>query len=127
MSEAAKGSDAAMPVLYGIRNCDSVKAARAWLARRGIDHRFHDYGKDGVPAEALARWLAALGRDALVNRRGTTWRRLAEAERASLVDDASALALLRAHPSLIRRPLLAAADGSLAAGFDEARWSGLLG
>lgn len=113
------------PVLYGIAHCDGVRKARAWLAGRGVEHRFHDYGKDGVPARELSRWSAALGWETLLNRRGTTWRRLDDAERASAVDAASAEALLRARPSLIRRPLLALGD-ALVVGFDAARYESLL-
>jgi len=65
-----------MLTLYGIANCDTVKKARAWLAGAGVEHRFHDYKKTGVPDEALARWIAALGWEALLNRQGTTWRKL---------------------------------------------------
>lgn len=119
----ASASAAVVPViLYGIANCDSVKKARAWLAERGVAYRFHDYGKDGVPARELSRWSAALGWEALLNRRGTTWRRLEEVERASAVDAASAEALLRARPSLIRRPVLAVGD-ELVVGFDAARYA----
>jgi len=112
--------------LYGIQGCDTVKQARAWLAQAGIEHRFHDYGKNGVPADELARWIAALGWEALLNRRGTTWRRLDDAARASPVDAASAAALLRAWPSLIRRPVLTAGD-EIVVGFDAARYAQLLG
>jgi arsenate reductase len=112
--------------LYGIRNCDTVKQARAWLAQAGVGHRFHDYGKHGVPADELARWIGAHGWEALLNRRGTTWRRLDEAARASPVDAASAAVLLRAWPSLIRRPVLTM-ENQIVVGFDAARYVRLLG
>src|SRR5690606_21288346 len=74
---ASEREDARMEtVIYGIRNCDTMKKALAWLAGEGIAVQFHDYRKDGVDEAALRAWCAALGRDALINRRGTTWRKL---------------------------------------------------
>ncbi len=112
-----------MNSVYGIANCDTVKRARAWLDGQGVAYRFHDFKKQGVPAEALDRWLAAAGWEALVNRRGTTWRRLDEATRGTVVDAASARAALLAHPSLIRRPVVEwEAPAGLTVGFDAAAW-----
>lgn len=96
--------------LYGISNCDTVKNSRTWLAQHGVAVRFFDFRKNGVPADHLQRWIAALGRDTLVNRRGTTWRKLGGGEQARVVDDASAIALLTAHPSAIRRPVIEWSD-----------------
>jgi Spx/MgsR family transcriptional regulator len=111
-----------MVTLYGIPNCDTVKKARAFLAERGVAHTFHDYKKQGVPVEALDRWIAELGWEALVNRRGTTWRQLDPARQARVVDAASAKALMLEAPSLIRRPVVE--NGSaLHVGFDAAEWS----
>jgi len=106
-----------MITVYGIANCDTVKRARAWLADQGLETAFHDYKKQGVPAAELPAWLAAFGRDRLVNRAGTTWRKLDEAARAAVVDDASATALMLAEPSVIKRPVVRWADGSLTLGF----------
>jgi len=92
--------------LYGIPNCDTVKRARAWLAEHEIDVSFHDFKKQGVPTERLDAWIKALGWEALVNRRGTTWRRLDEAAREAVVDAASARALMLAQPSVIKRPVI---------------------
>ncbi len=111
-----------MPTLYGIPNCDTVKRARAWLAERGVAVAFHDFKKAGVPADELDRWTAALGWDRLINRQGTTWRRLDEATRAAVVDAASARALMLAQPSVIRRPVVDWGDGRLTVGFDPAAW-----
>ncbi|MDB5731679.1 MAG: arsenate reductase and related [Variovorax sp.] len=112
--------------VHGIANCDTVKRARAWLDGHAVAYRFHDFKKLGVPEAALDRWLAALGWEALVNRRGTTWRRLDEATRGAVVDAASARAVLLAHPSLIRRPVVEWEDApaGLTVGFDEALWTG---
>ena len=106
-----------MITVYGIPNCDTVKRARAWLAAHGHEVAFHDFKKQGVPAELLPAWLAAFGRDKLINRAGTTWRKLDDATRAAVVDDASAIALMQAEPSLIKRPVVRWADGSLTLSF----------
>jgi Spx/MgsR family transcriptional regulator len=111
------------PTLYGIPNCDTVKKARAWLQAQGRAARFHDFKKAGVPVARLDAWLAALGWEALLNRRGTTWRQLDDAMRAAVVDAAGAKRLMLAHPSVIRRPVVEWADGAITAGFDAADWS----
>ena len=111
-----------MITLYGIPNCGTVKKARAWLGERGAAHAFHDFKQQGVPEAALDVWLAALGWEALVNRKGTTWRKLDDATRAAVVDAASARRVLLAQPSLIRRPVVQWASGAVTAGFDAADW-----
>lgn len=108
--------------LYGIPNCDTVKKARAWLAGQGVDYTFHDFKKAGVPEEHLQAWLKAVPWDRLVNRQGTTWRKLADAERAAVVDAASAAALARSVPSVIKRPVVEWPGGAVTVGFDEALW-----
>lgn len=95
-----------MLTLYGIPNCDTVKKSRAWLTERGVEHAFHDFKKQGVPTERLDAWVAALGWEALVNRKGTTWRKLTDAEREVVQDAASARALMLAQPSVIKRPVV---------------------
>ena len=108
--------------LYGIPNCDTVKRARAWLAAEGVAVRFHDFKKAGVPPAELTRWLDELGWERLLNRQGSTWRKLDEAQRASVVDAASARALMLAQPSVIRRPVVDWGAG-LTVGFDPDRWA----
>lgn len=112
-----------LPTVFGIPNCDTVKKARAWLTAQGIEHRFHDFKKQGVPTDALDRWLQAAGWEVLVNRKGTTWRGLDESVRAGVVDAGSARALLLAHASVIKRPVVEWADGRITVGFDPAAWS----
>ncbi|MBL8384966.1 MAG: arsenate reductase [Burkholderiales bacterium] len=112
--------------LYGIPNCDQVRRARAWLDQRRTPYRFHDFKRDGLPPALASAWLAALGAEALINRKGTTWRRLSDAERASADAPAGALALLTAQPSLVRRPVLAA-RGRICAGYDERAFEELIG
>ena len=106
--------------LYGIPNCDTVKKARAWLDQRGLAYAFHDYKKEGADAARLAEWSDALGWEVLLNRRGTTFRALSEADKAD-IGRAKAIRLMQAHPSLIKRPV-AVHPGGFLAGFDAARW-----
>jgi arsenate reductase (glutaredoxin) len=103
--------DAAM-ILYGIRHCDTVKKARAWLDVAVVEYTFHDYQASGVPEAALRDWVARLGWEALLNRAGTTFRRLPEGDKAD-VDGERAILLMLAHPSLIRRPVLVAGEALL--------------
>jgi arsenate reductase (glutaredoxin) len=110
-----------MTTLYGIPNCDTVKKARTWLTDHGVEHQFHDFKKQGVPEAALDQWLAALGWEPLVNRKGTTWRKLDDTTRAAVVDAASARALMLAQPSVIKRPVVQWADG-VTVGFDAEAW-----
>ena len=105
------------PLLYGIPNCDTVKRARAWLEDRGVEHRFHDFKKNGVPTQNLTHWIEEKGWEALLNRHGTTWRKLDEATKASVVDAASAIDALTAHASLIRRPVVEWPNGDITVGF----------
>ena len=105
-----------MPVtIYGIANCDTMRKARAWLSQNGIEHHFHDYRKHGVERRRLESWCASLGWETLLNRAGTTFRKLADAEKAA-VDHKQAIALMLAQPSLIKRPVLDA-NGRLLVGF----------
>jgi Spx/MgsR family transcriptional regulator len=112
--------------LFGIPNCDTVKKARLWLTARGVDYVFHDFKKLGVPAEQLPQWLAAVGWEKLVNRKGTTWRQLEPATQAAIKDDASASALMLAHPSVIKRPVVVWGDGGVSVGFDAASFAARL-
>lgn len=106
-------------VMYGIKNCDTIKKARNYLSTSGIDFHFHDYRADGLDAALLQSFIDQLGYDVLLNTRGTTWRQLPEAKRDAIRDAASAKALMLAHPALIKRPVLAAPDGTLLVGFKE--------
>lgn len=109
--------------LYGIANCDTMKKARAWLDAEGLDHRFHDYKKQGVDAERLAAWVERAGWEKLLNRAGMTFRRLPDADKANL-DAGRAIALMLAHPSAIKRPVLEA-DDRLLIGFSPDAYAGL--
>ena len=111
-----------MTTLYGIPNCDTVKKARTWLDEQGIAYTFHDFKKAGVPAQ-LDAWIAALGWETVLNRKGTTWRKLDAAQQALVQDAVSAAALLRAQPSAIKRPIVEWDDGSVTAGFAPEAWA----
>lgn len=114
-------TDASNAVLYGIPNCDTVKRARQWLAQRGVACQFHDFKKLGVPVEALAAWVQAAGWARVVNRQGTTWRQLGDADKALLAEPtAEALAFLAQHASVIKRPVVRWPDGRITVGMDEA-------
>lgn len=113
--------------VYGIPNCDTVKRARTWLAERGADARFHDFKKQGLPAARLDAWLAAAGWERVVNRQGTTWKKLDLATREAMVDAASARALLLAQPSIVKRPVVEWPDGAITVGFDADDWARRLG
>ena len=108
--------------LYGIANCDTVKKARAWLTDRGQAHTFHDFKKQGVSPELLAPWMQAVGWETLLNRKGTTWRKLDAADQAAVADAASACALMLANPSVIKRPVVDW-GGDITIGFDAADWA----
>ncbi|WP_375287718.1 arsenate reductase [Sphingomonas sp.] len=112
-----------MTTLYGIPNCDTVKRARTWLAEHEVSYDFHDYKKAGVPEAELRRWVARLGWEALLNRAGTTFRKLPDADKADL-DAERALAIMLAHPSAIRRPVLVR-DEVLEVGFSPERYATL--
>lgn len=108
--------------VYGIPNCDTVKKARRWLDTRGVSYTFHDYKKEGVPAD-LDDWVAQVGWESLLNRRGTTWRKLPSDVQARSIDSASARQLMREHASLIKRPVVTDGRAVIAVGFDEQAWA----
>jgi len=107
-------------ILYGIKNCDTVRKARAWLDTRGIAYAFHDYKVAGIDAARLRAWAAELGWERLLNRAGTTFRKLPEADKEGL-DEGKAIALMLAQPSMIKRPLLDLGERRLL-GFDAAAY-----
>jgi arsenate reductase len=115
-----------MITLYGIPNCDTVKKARVWLDQRGTAFGFHDYKKSGVDEAALRGWVAAHGWETVLNRKGTTFRALPDADKAGLDAD-KAVALMLSQPSMIKRPVLALEHGRTLVGFDPAAWAAALG
>jgi Spx/MgsR family transcriptional regulator len=101
--------------IYGIKNCDTMKKARTWLDAKRVAYRFHDYKAEGIDAESLKRWVETLDWESVLNRSGTTFRALPDADKQNL-DAGKAIALMLAQPSMIKRPILDR-DGALTAGF----------
>lgn len=111
--------------LYGIKNCDTMKKARTWLDGRGIAYRFHDYKAEGIDAGSIGLWIEALGWETVLNRAGTTFRALPDADKADL-DAAEAIELMLAQPSMIKRPILDL-DGKYLAGFKPEQYEAAFG
>jgi len=107
--------------IFGIPNCDTVKKARTWLDACGVTYAFHDYKKVGVAPELVAQWIAVAGLDKVLNRAGTTFRKLSDSDKVG-IDAAKAVALMVAQPSLIKRPIVVY-PGGLLVGFKEAEWA----
>ncbi|MBL8508290.1 ArsC family reductase [Chitinimonas sp. JJ19] len=114
-----------MMKLHGIPNCDTVKKARSWLNEHGQAHEFHDFKKQGVDATQLAGWVTKVGWEPLVNKQGTTWRKLDPARQAQVVDASSAIALMLEQPSVIKRPVLEHGD-QLTVGFKPDQYARLI-
>ena len=111
--------------VYGIPNCDTVKKARVWLDAKGVGYTFHDYKKEGADPVKLAAWCDAAGWEKVLNRAGTTFRKLPDADKADL-DAKKAVAVMAANPSCIKRPVVEYPGGILV-GFKEAEWEAALG
>jgi arsenate reductase (glutaredoxin) len=112
--------------IYGIKNCETMKKARAWLDKRGIDYAFHDYKSAGIEREQLERWSKKVGWETLLNRAGTTFRKLADKDKDGL-SEKKALALMLGQPSMIKRPVLDLGGGKLLVGFVAERYSEAVG
>lgn len=113
------------PTVYGIQNCDTVRKTRRWLDEHGVAYRFHDFRRDGLEDSQLRAWCEELGWETLINRRGTTWRRLPEEQRTGL-DEATARKLMLSQPALIKRPVLDL-ETRRVVGFDAERYAELFG
>ena len=113
-----------MITVYGIPNCDTVKKARAWLTIQGLEHSFHDFKRYGVPMQRLPAWCQAVGWEKLLNRQGSTWRKLDAEVQAGACDAAGAQALMLANPSVIKRPVVEwqGNSGLITVGFDAPGW-----
>jgi len=115
-----------MLTIYGIKNCDTMKKARAWLDRRGIAYAFHDYKSAGIERAKLEGWARNVGWDVLLNKAGTTFRKLPDKDKNDLTE-AKAIRLMLAQPSMIRRPVLELAGGKLLVGFKPEDYGAALG
>ena len=114
-----------MVILYGIPNCDTIKKARRWLNNAGIEYHFHDYRKDGLDEQTLKQWSAELDWEQLLNRRGTTWRKLPEEQKAA-INEELAIQLMLEQPAMIKRPLLDN-NSQKALGFSEQQYKDIFG
>jgi Spx/MgsR family transcriptional regulator len=110
--------------IYGIKNCETMKKARAWLEKHGVDYVFHDYKTEGIERERLEQWCKKVGWETLLNRAGTTFRKLPESEKAS-VDARKAMKLMLEQPSMIKRPVLEL-GGELLVGFGPENYSTMI-
>ena len=115
-----------LPVVFGIPNCDTVKKARDWLTAQGVDYQFHDFKKQGLPLAQVDGWIAAVGWEKLLNRRGPTWRNLGEAVQATVVDAESAKTVMQSNSSIIKRPVVQWPGGEVTVGFDSMAWAALI-
>ncbi len=106
-------------IVYGIKNCNTVKTAVDWLKKNKIDFEFHDYKSKGISEAKLKEWSKQVGWESLVNKRGTTWRQLDEATQASVKNEKSAIALMKEKTSVIKRPLIEEDGKVVVLGFDE--------
>jgi arsenate reductase len=112
--------------IYGIKNCDTMKKARAWLDKHGVDYAFHDYKTAGIERDQLEQWSKKVGWEALLNRAGTTFRKLPDKDKNN-IDAKKALALMLAQPSMIKRPVLDGGGGKLLVGFKPELYESQLG
>jgi Spx/MgsR family transcriptional regulator len=111
--------------VYGIANCDSVKKTRAWMTEHELTYAWHDFKKEGMPTARMSIWLEKLQHTRIVNRQGTTWRKLSADEQAQVTDNATALALLQEHHSIVKRPIVEWVAGHsiyVSAGFAPELW-----
>jgi Spx/MgsR family transcriptional regulator len=115
-----------MTTIFGIKNCDTMKKAFVWLDQHGVSYRFHDYKKEGIDRDTLSRWVDTLGWERVLNRAGTTFRKLSEEDKAGL-DAAKAITLMQREPSMIKRPILEPDEGPLTAGFSPDVYENLFG
>jgi arsenate reductase (glutaredoxin) len=112
-----------MPItIYGIKNCDTMKKARAWLDKHGVEYAFHDYKTTGIARAQLKQWAKKVGWEALLNRAGTTFRQLSDKDKNG-IDARKAIALMLAQPSMIKRPVLDLGGGKLLVGFAPETYS----
>ncbi len=116
-----------MPItIYGIKNCDTMKKARAWLDKQGVDYAFHDYKSAGIEREKLEKWAKKTGWEVLLNKAGTTFKKLPDKEKEGL-SEKKAIALMLAQPSMIKRPVLELPGGKLLVGFKPEAYEEALG
>ncbi len=114
-----------MLTVYGIPNCDSIKKTLNWLKANGHDYTFYDYKKQGISTDKLSEWLKSYDWTQLVNRAGTTWKKLSDEEKAAINNNQAAIKLMISKPSIIKRPLIEQDGRAVALGFDEKKMNKL--
>jgi arsenate reductase len=115
-----------MMIVYGISNCGTVKKALTWLTENGMAHEFHDFKKKGITAEKLNEWCTAFGWEHVLNKKGTTWRKLTTEQQQAVTDQASAVLLLSQNTSAIKRPIIEQDGKAVLLSFDEAQYATVL-
>ena len=110
-------------LVYGIKNCNTVKSALQWLQKHKVEIEFHDYKSKGISEAKLKEWVKQVGWESLVNKKGTTWRQLDEAAKAKVTNQAAAIALMKEKTSVIKRPLIEKNGNVIALGFDEKEYA----
>lgn len=113
-------------IIYGIPNCNTVKKARTWLADNGFNPTFHDFKKQGITAEKLGEWCNVFGWEKVLNKKGTTWKKLSPEQQSSVVDQDTAVQLLLNHTSAIKRPVVEFDGKAVLISFDEAAYENIL-
>jgi arsenate reductase len=114
-----------MMILYGIKNCNTVKAAIDWLKKNDIEFEFHDFKSKGITSEKLSAWCKQVGWEALVNKKGTTWRQLEEKVKAQVTTEPAAIKLMIEKTSVIKRPVIERKEKVITLGFDESAYTKL--
>ncbi|MBB2149595.1 arsenate reductase [Pedobacter gandavensis] len=113
-------------IIYGIPNCNTVKKARTWLAEQGFNPLFHDFKKQGITVEKLDEWCSTFGWEKVLNKKGTTWKKLSPEQQGNVVDQNSAIEVLLNHTSAIKRPVVELNGKAILIGFDEAAYETIL-
>lgn len=113
-------------IVYGIPNCNTVKKARTWLTENGFEYKFHDFKKEGVTAAKLQEWCAVFGWEVVLNKKGTTWKKLTAEQQLAVKDEKSAIAVLLENTSAIKRPVVEVDGKAVLISFDETQYSQIL-
>jgi Spx/MgsR family transcriptional regulator len=113
-------------IVYGIKNCNTVKSALDWLKKNDLEFEFHDYKSKGIADAKLRQWIKQVGWESLVNKRGTTWRQLDDSTQSMITNEAAAISLMKEKTSVIKRPLIEIKDKVVTLGFDEGAYAEIL-
>ncbi len=114
-----------MYTLYGIPNCNTIKKARSWFENHGLEYHFYNYKTNPISTQQLKRWSAKFGWERLLNKQGTTWRKLSAADQVAIVNEETAFAILKAYPSIVKRPIIEKDQIPITLGFDPTQYEQL--